>query len=284
MSTGSVMFPRIPGWPQWIIVVVVALTLVVVSRTAAAEDARAATLDVAAVPEYAEGKFGTRHTTQILYAPLTTQWSPIDDLEIRLTLPFLWERGHTILALVGGGIGGIAQRVRVRDAHDRALTAEGLGDTLLEIGYTVLDQTAVRPEITPFAQIKFPTADSRRGLGTGAFDETLGVELIKRVANDWSASAELGYTFVGSPSRVHLDDSFAWLLGIRYDVTKPLTVGAFLEGATAIAPHEEHPLEARVEVEYRIAKRLTVLAGVTRGLNNASPSFGMAAGVRYRFR
>jgi hypothetical protein len=36
------------------------------------------------------------------------------------------------------------------------------------------------PEIAPYVKIKFPTADSDRGLGTGEFDETIGVDLSKR--------------------------------------------------------------------------------------------------------
>src|SRR5262249_15058667 len=64
-------------------------------------------------PEYSEGTYGTRHTTQIVYAPLISEWSPTDRLDLRLTIPFLWERGREILALIGGGTARDAQRVRV---------------------------------------------------------------------------------------------------------------------------------------------------------------------------
>ena len=249
---------------------------------AAAEDPRREALDVTMSAEYSQGTFGTAHTTRILYAPLVTQWLPTEDLELRLTVPYLWERGHTIFALIGGGIAG-TQRAGIHGTRDRAVTVEGLGDVLLEMQYTILDQTAALPEIAPFAQIKAPTADSSRGLGTGAFDETLGVEITKKIVNDWSASVELGYTFVGSPPRQRFDDAFGWLVGVRYDVTKVLGVGAFLEGATAVARHEDDPLEARVEVQYKVAKRLTIVGGAIAGFSNASPAFGVTAGVQYRF-
>src|SRR5262245_59256395 len=65
-------------------------------------------------PEYSEGRYGTRHTTQILYAPLISEWSPTDRLDLRLTIPYLWERGRDILAIVGVATVRDAQRVRVR--------------------------------------------------------------------------------------------------------------------------------------------------------------------------
>jgi hypothetical protein len=43
-----------------------------------------------------------------------------------------------------------------------------------------LEERDVIPEIMPYVKIKFPTADSDRGLGTGEFDETIGVDLSKR--------------------------------------------------------------------------------------------------------
>ncbi len=51
----------------------------------------------------------------------------------------------------------------------------------------VVQEGPVLPEIAPYVKIKFPTADDSRGLGTGEFDETLGVDLSKALFDKLSA-------------------------------------------------------------------------------------------------
>src|SRR5207253_10138294 len=51
----------------------------------------------------------------------------------------------------------------------------------LKVSYAILEEKALIPEIAPYVTIKFPTADENRGLGTGEYDETIGVDLSKRL-------------------------------------------------------------------------------------------------------
>jgi hypothetical protein len=104
---------------------------------------------------------------------------------------------------------------------------------LLEVEYVLLERGPLVPEIATFVEIKFPTADARRGLGTGEFDESLGLSLTKPFGSGWTASAEAWYTFVCSPSSTRLDDSVGWLLGLGYDVTRALNLAAYVECAAA---------------------------------------------------
>src|SRR2546430_497972 len=85
--------------------------IVALAGTAAAEDqpkppapspAAAVSLEVSLTPDYTEGKYGTRHTTEILRVPLTVDWFVTDRLDFALTVPYLWEHGQSILALLGG--------------------------------------------------------------------------------------------------------------------------------------------------------------------------------------
>jgi len=68
---------------------------VALAGTAAAEDqpkppapspAAAVSLEVSLTPDYTEGKYGTRHTTQILRVPLTVDWFVTDRLDFALTV------------------------------------------------------------------------------------------------------------------------------------------------------------------------------------------------------
>ena len=90
-------------------------------------------------------------------------------------------------------------------------------------------------------KIKFPTADSDRGLGTGEFDETIDVHLSKRLLDRLYGYLTLSYTFIGDPPDTDFRNAFRWSVGAAYSVTPPLAVFAFLEGSTAISPVQADP-------------------------------------------
>ena len=93
----------------------------------------------------------------------------------------------------------------------------------------------------------------------------------------------MAYTFTGSPPGTELHNSFAWSLGAAYAVVQPLSVFAFLDGATAISSGEDDPLELRVGAEFRIVKALKLTGAVTRGLSKGSADWGLSAGLALRF-
>ncbi len=271
------------------LVVLACLTLILVGRGAAnaqdqpkpSDDAEAKELGLtlSGTPEYTEGKYGTRHTTDILYVPFVVDWSVTDRFDLSLTLPYLREHGRNIFATIGGVIRTPAGR---QSSTDRARTEEGLGDMLLEGSYVLLEEKDLSPEVRGFAEIKFPTADSRRGLGTGAFDETIGLGLEKKFAK-WTTSLEVRYVFVGSPHGTSLDNSVGWSAEVAYDATSWLRLSSMLEGATAVARHEPGPLDLRVVAEVKLSDHVKLKAGALKGLSNGSPNFGVRAGFEVSF-
>jgi hypothetical protein len=116
------------------------------------------------LPEYSEGKYGTGHTTQILEVPFRGEWSATDRLDLILTIPYVWMRGRGDTTIVGGRVVPVVGR-----RPGQVATEDGLGDILLELNYTLLEDKGLAPDLTPFVEIKFPTADASRGLGTGEF-------------------------------------------------------------------------------------------------------------------
>ena len=144
---------------------------------------------------------------------------------------------------------------------ERQADAAGGGEPEAVLG----QEGDVVPAVTPYVKIKFPTADSDGGLGTGEFDETVGVGLAKRLVERLFGYLSLSYTFIGDPPGSDLRDSFGWSIGAAYAVLQPLSVFAFLEGATAIAPGQDDPVEVRVGGDFRLTKALKLPGAVTRG-------------------
>ncbi len=236
---------------------------------------------------YSVGDYGTGKDTTLIYAPFTLGVKPIDRFSLSLTIPYLYQTGQTVV-VTGGGVAvrkdkqrqlGTATQSRVTSTED------GLGDLLLKGQYVLVEEAegSVVPEISPYLKIKFPTADQSKGLGTGEFDETIGVDLSKALFPRFVGYLTLAYTFVGSPPGTKFDDSFGWSVGAAYQVARPFSVFAFLDGSTAISPGQADPLEVRVGADVRLTQALKLFGSVSRGLSDGSADWGVSAGLVVRF-
>lgn len=262
-------------------IVMGAVLLLIGAGPALAEDPR---WSFSTSVNYSRGDFGTKEDTSFLYVPFTLGVTPIDRLTLSLTVPYVRQTTQTVV-LTGGG-------VAVRKEKERELaiarpsvtrTEDGLGDILLKGQYVLLQEQPIVPEISPYLKIKFPTADEDRGLGTGEFDETLGVDLNKTFLQRFVAYLTLAYTFVGSPPGTDLNNSFAWSIGGAYRVAQPFTVFAFLDGATAISPGQANPLEFRASAEFKLTKMLKLTGSVGKGLSDGAADFSVSGGIALRF-
>ena len=257
------------------------LLLIGAGRPAIAQDPR---WSFSTSVNYSRGDYGTKEDTSILYVPFTLGVTPIERLTLNVTVPYIRQTTQTVV-LTGGG-------VAVRKDKERQLatarpsvtrTEDGLGDILLKGQYVLVEEQPIVPEISPYLKIKFPTADEDRGLGTGEFDETLGVDLSKTFFRRLVGYLTLAYTLIGSPAGTDLSNSFAWSIGGAYLVAQPFTVFAFLDGATAISPGQANPLEFSVGAEYRLTKALKLTGSVGKGLSDGSPDFSISGGIALRF-
>jgi len=232
---------------------------------------------------YSVGDYGTGQDTTLLYVPFTLGVRPLGRLWLELTVPYIYQSNENVV-LTGGGVAVRNDKVHGKLARPaRSTTESGLGDVLAKASYVVVDEGEIIPEIRPYLKIKFPTADRDRGLGTGEYDETVGVDLSKRVVGGLFGFLTLAYTFIGDPPGTNLHDSFGWSVGAAYAVTTPLSVFAFLDGATAVSPGQDDPLELRVGAEYRLTRNVKFTGSVVRGLSNGSPDWGLSAGLALRF-
>ncbi len=234
---------------------------------------------------YFVGDYGTGKDTSLIYVPFTLGVSPLDRLTLSLTVPYIRQTTQTVV-FTGGGVAVRRQeKAKLNTAAQSSVTQteDGLGDLLLKGSLIVLPEQALLPEIAPYVKIKFPTADQDRGLGTGEFDETLGVDFSKRFFDRLFGYVSLSYTFIGSPSGEDLRNTFGWSVGAAYAVLQPLSVFAFLEGATAISRGQADPLELRIGAEYKLIKALKLTGSVTRGLSNGAADWGVSAGLALRF-
>ena len=259
----------------WVIVLAIALALLGVGPASAEDEPR---WRLSTSVNYLTGDYGTKDDVETVYVPVTFGVR-LDRLDLGLTVPYLRQTSQDVV-LTGGGV---AKKKQGQTAATGSRTEDGIGDILLRASFVVLKEDTLLPEIEPYLKIKFPTADEDRGLGTGEFDETIGVNLSKSFTDRLSAYLTLAYTFIGSPPGEDFDNSFGWSIGAAYAVAPSFSIFAFLDGSTAIAPGQDDPLELRVGAEFRITKALKLTGAVVKGLSDGSPDWGLSAGVALRF-
>ena len=231
---------------------------------------------------YSVGDYGTDSDTTIVYIPFTLGVRPVERLSISLTVPYIYLSSDDVV-VTGGGV-AVRKRGGGTSVPSRRSTSEsGIGDILLKASFIAVEESDLIPEIAPYLKTKFPTADEDRGLGTGEFDETIGVDLSKRLMERLFGYLTLAYTFIGDPPGTELRNSFGWSVGAAYAVTPRLPVFAFLDGATAISPGQSDPIELRAGAEYRLTKALKLTGSVTRGLTDGAADWGLGAGLALRF-
>jgi hypothetical protein len=231
---------------------------------------------------YSVGDYGTGKDTSLVYIPFTLGVTPLDRLWLTLTVPYIHQTTQNVV-ITGGGVAARNGASGKLARPARSTTESGLGDALLKGSYVLVQEQDVIPEIALYLKIKFPTADEDRGLGTGEFDETVGVDLSKRLIEKLFGYLTLSYTFIGDPPGTDFRNSFGWSIGAAYAVMPPLSLFGFLEGSTAVARGQADPVELRVGVEFKLTKALKVTGSVTRGLTDGAADWGVSAGLALRF-
>lgn len=190
---------------------------VVIAMGAMPLTARATSWSISNVPSYFSGDFNSPVRTDIFYDPTTIQ-AQGNGWGLDLTIPYIaisnLPNGATYdSSMVLNGGKGI-------QTHD----ASGMGDVLLAANYLAYQGTGFTPSVSPYALIKFGTASSSAGLGTGLNDYEIGSNFSENLG--WvHPYVTLGYDFVGHDTAFPLRNVVTYSAGT--------TVDLFLPGTTA---------------------------------------------------
>lgn len=227
---------------------------------------------------YETGEYGTSTRSSSLYVPFTVKryWG---DGYASLTLPFV--------SLTGNGqvtnVGGRPVMIRAGQGTTKTVTHSGAGDAVVRGGWDLLREDPQPFDLTVVGKIKAPTADKDKGLGTGEFDEGLGLEFGKLLFPGWTLIADLYYTVIGDPPGRDLNNQVAVDLGFSHPLQKDLTLTVLYEGSNALVSGEPDPRDLRGILDYRLSKQSSLFGGGLVGLSRGSPDFGFTLGGSFRF-
>jgi len=225
---------------------------------------------------YESGHFGTGTRVDLVYIPFTLK-RLFDQGDIGLTLPFVSLRTTGEATLVGGTL------QRIRKGPKAPVTRSGVGDMILKGRYYAVDEHGLLPTIVLVAMIKFPTADESQGLGTGKFDEGVGLEVSRTFLKDFSAYFDISYTVIGSPAGTDLNNQTTYDIGLGYKFTTQLLGRVFYEERTALITGQPNPRSLLFDADYKVTPAFRLNALVEAGLSSGAPNYGLTAGASVKF-
>jgi len=244
--------------------------------------------------EYATGDYGAGVTTDSVTVPLTIDWYPLQRLEFKVEVPFIYQSNSTTTSAAGirfrrgkaagghGTAGNGSGGPSPASDYDTSRSVSGPGNVSLKAGYIVLEEDKNLPRIMPKVYVEFPTADKDKGLGTGEFVTGLGLEMDKWFGG-WHAYLDGTYNFQGRSDEYQLKDFLSYEGGIGYQVTDRLLTTLLMQGASDLTDLSSGLLETRLKLAYRLTGRAGIQGFLAAGLTSGSPDFGAGVSMSYDF-
>ncbi len=235
---------------------------------------------------YMSGKYGTDVRTDTLYVPLSIR-RLFENGDITLIIPYVRVTSNGSVTFVNG----VPVRIQTTGATNTRTTNDGLGDIVLQGRYYIVNEREYVPSIAITAHVKFPTADDSKGLGTGDWDEGIGLELAKRFGERWVGFLDGGYSVIGNPEKVvgrpagvPLENQWwNYDVGLGFYVTKALLASVFYEEWRTLVPSTVNPRDILFSLSYKATQTVRFQAAFVKGISDDAPDYGVTAGVAFRF-
>lgn len=254
-----------------------ACALVLAAGAAHAEDG----FNLGIGADYTRGDYGTDTTTSIFQVPVTAKYTT-GDWSFKASLPWMRVTGD---ANVVPGLGQVINLNPVGRGRGNggttgtaptSGTTSGLGDLRLAATYTVPTGNALGLDLT--ANAKIATADEDKGLGTGANDYGVAVDLYR----DFSGTTlfgGVGYTWLGESDYIDVDSVANANVGVSRKIRDAASVGVVYDWreAATVATGERSELTGFYAFPAGGKNRMQVYA--TKGFSDGSPDWG--AGVSF---
>lgn len=231
---------------------------------------------VAAGAEYTTGRYGAAESTEVWYLPVTARYDS-GRLSLKLTVPWLHVTGP------GSVVGGNGSQVQVSTtAASTRRTEAGLGDVVAAAGYAVFHdpQRSVLLDLT--GKIKFATADAGKGLGTGADDYSLQLDLSRQMGT-WSAFGSLGWRRMGDPDWADFRDPWFASIGASYRLNGTTHVGAAYDYRQRLLASTAPQSEINLFLNHDLGQNRRFQAYLIKGLSDGSPDWGAGGSVTFAF-
>lgn len=222
----------------------------------------------------ARGDFGLDLDTDIVFLPLRYEYDR-GNWGFQLFVPYLEVDGPGAVLV---NLGGVNRPV----AGATPRKESGLGDVLGSFIYRMDPIGTDSPFFVDLRlDIKLPTADETKGLGTGEADYNLQVDL-SRYWGEWVVFATLGYSFRGESELFPDLRSGAYAqFGAALPLRESLSVGAIYDFRQAASNFTSDIQEIGPYVNWQIDQNWSLTGLVMTGMSSASVDLSVLGQLRY---
>jgi hypothetical protein len=233
-------------------------------------------------PEFDVGKYGTKHTSSFLYLPTILGYDH-DGVVASVTVPYQVQHSHVGVTFIGG------RPVRTGGVKGGKIkTVGGLGDVYFDAGYYVFEEHGGLPSLEVEGEVKFPTADDERGLGTGSYDGALKLYSGITFFQHLKVNATVGYGWIGQPedvpdSRNEFHNIITFGAAAGYAFTHADELWVRFDGNTRVTDHSHAYELVAIEWDHYLRSDQKLFLSIGFGLSKSSPDLALLAGYQIFF-
>ncbi len=221
--------------------------------------------------DYNTGKYGGSQATDILYVPFTGKYQS-REWTLKMTVPYLRITGPSNV------VNGVGQTVTT--STTTRSSRSGLGDVIVAATRNVYNGGAKGFMVNLTGKVKFGTADSSKGLGTGKNDYALESSIFEAFG-DLTAFGTVGYKVYGSPAAYRLRNIYYGSFGGSYKFDQVTNAGAMLILGQKVTATGSSRTEALLFANRKLEKNWKMQGYVLKGFTNSVPNWGCGASVDY---
>lgn len=228
-----------------------------------AAQAQDKTLTLGAALDYSSGDYGTGTETRITSLAATARYDT-GPWAFKAYVPYLKVTGNQSVI---PGLG------RVRGGGPDRSSESGLGDIVLGATYAALYDKPGGLGLDLTAKVKLPTADEKKGLGTGEADYIFLADLYKTF-DRITGFGGVGYHVLGDPPGVDFDNVWSANVGASYKIDERDSAGISLYGRERVAPGADRQRELMGFFVRKLDQFWKMQLYALVGLADGSPDYG----------
>jgi hypothetical protein len=225
--------------------------------------------------EYSSGDYGAAQKTDIFYVPFAVKYET-GPWAYKLTVPYVEITGP------GNVIGAGADRIVVPGVNQPRRTASGLGDIVGAVFYNAVDDRKGPVGLDLGAKVKFGTADSNTGLGTGENDFAVQADFFKAMGK-FTPFGTIGYRWYGDPPGVNFRNVPYASLGGAYRLSQDTTIGAVYDFRDSVFAGGPQVSELTGYLSQRLSREIKLQFYAVAGFSDASPDYALGLNLSYAY-
>lgn len=229
---------------------------------------------------YSSGDYGESQDTTIHYLPVSYDYT-VSNWNLKVAIPYLEVSGAgNVLVNVGGvGTGDLSGLASSGDSS----TSRGRGDTVLSATYQFPSFAEGMPFVDLGLEVKIPTADEKKALGTGKADYGLQLDLYQMLGNS-TLFATAGYKFRGKSTLFNEMTNSAYVsFGLSRPLSQTWSYGLIYDYREAASETSKETHELLPYLSWMPAPGWSLMSYVVKGFTRDSADHALGMQLSYRW-